>query len=329
MIFMSQPNTIVIVVVCGRNLHHAGTKRFVHVVVGNHWNGASAQGQGNLLANQVGVTVVFRVDHQGYVAQHGFRPGGGHRQGARPIGQRVANVPQRAVFFFALHLQVGHRALQHRVPIDQALAAVDQALLEELHKGLGHCFGQFGVHGEVLAAPVHAVAHAAHLGGDGVAAFFFPLPDFGDKVFAAQVVAAELLILQLTLHHDLRGNASVVGAGHPDGVVATHAVVARQAVHDGLVESVPHVQRAGDIGWRQLNGKRLGPGLGRLRTTVACHAVATALPFRSPMGLQGGGLERFGQAVEARLLQFFVHVVFGWDRCRARDGRGANESGRL
>jgi hypothetical protein len=31
----------------------------------------------------------------------------------------------------------------------------------------------------------------------------------------AQVVAADALVLQLALHHDLRGDAGVVGARHP------------------------------------------------------------------------------------------------------------------
>ncbi len=36
----------------------------------------------------------------------------------------------------------------------------------------------------------------------------------------AHVVAADALLLQLALHHDLRGDARVVGARHPHGVEA-------------------------------------------------------------------------------------------------------------
>ena len=219
-------------------------------------------------------------------------------------------MPQRAFFFFAFHLQVRHRALQHRVPVDQAFAAVNQPLLVELDKGLSDCFGQIGVHGEVLTAPVHTVAHAAHLAGDGAARLFFPLPHFVDKVFArlggrgAHVVAADALCLKLALHHDLGGNACVVGARNPGGVEAHHAVVAREAVHDGLVEGVAHVQGAGHVGWRQLDGKGRRTVLWCLGATEAGHAVATLFPFWTPMGFQRSGLERFGQAVEAWLCGF-------------------------
>ena len=207
-----------------------------------------------------------------------------------------------------LHLQVTDGALQHRIPIDQALAPVNQSLLVEPHKSLGHRCGQLGVHGEVLAAPVHAVTHAAHLRGDGVAGLFFPFPDLGDEVLARlsgrrpHVVAADALALQLPLHHDLRGNACVVGARYPRGVEARHTVVTRQAVHDGLVERMPHVQRAGHVGRGQLDSECRRIGLGRSGSPVAGAAVAALFPFRAPMRLQRGGLERFGKRLQRGLL---------------------------
>ena len=89
----------------------------------------------------------------------------------------------------------------------------------------------------------------------------FPLPYFADEILAgfsrcgAHVMAVDALGLQLTLDHDLRGNARMVCAGNPHGVEAAHAVIAREAVHDGLVERMAHVQGAGHIGRRQLNGE--------------------------------------------------------------------------
>ena len=195
-----------------------------------------------------------------------------------------------AVGFGVLHFQVGHRALQHRVPADQALAAVNQALLVQLHKGFGHHFGQLVVHGEVLARPVHAVAHAAHLLRDGVARLFFPFPHFGHKVFArfgrrwAHVVSADALALQLALHHNLRGNAGVVGAGNPCGVETHHAVIAREAVHDGLVERMAHVQGACHIGGWQLDGEIGRVSFGRLAAPMTGNAITAFFPFGAPVG---------------------------------------------
>ena len=44
--------------------------------------------------------------------------------------------------------------MQFRIPIDQALSAIDQALVIQLDKGLLHGAGQTLVHGKALAAPV-------------------------------------------------------------------------------------------------------------------------------------------------------------------------------
>ena len=205
-------------------------------------------------------------------------------------------MPQKAVLFFALNFQVTHRALQDRVPVDQALAAVNQALLVQLHKGGGDHLGHFRVHGEVLVLPRHRVAHAPHLLRDGGAGLFFPFPDFVNEGGAAQVVAGFAFTGELALDHDLRGNAGVVGAGHPQRVFAQHAVVARERVHDGLIKSVAHVQRARHIGRRQLDGKRRLAGVQRRLV----HAAL--LPGRAPVRFQCSGLERFGQGLQSGLL---------------------------
>ncbi|MDT4832057.1 hypothetical protein FQZ97_655940 [compost metagenome] len=292
---------VVVGVVRGRDLDHAGAELAVHVGIGDHRDLALAQRQLHILADQRAVALVLGVDHHGHVTQQGFGAGGRHGQVTAAVDQRVGDVPEEAVFLFALHFQIGHGRHQHRVPVHQTLAAVDQALLVQLHEGVGDDLAELLVHGEVLAAPVHRVAHAAHLRGDGVAAFFLPFPDLGDEVLArlggrgAHVVAADALGLQLALHHDLRGDAGVVGARYPDRVGAGHAVVAREAVHDGLVERVAHVQRAGHIRRRQLDRERGCAGLGHPGAAETRFAVAALLPLGTPAGFERGGFERFGQ----------------------------------
>ena len=99
----------------------------------------------------------------------------------------------------------------------------------------------------------------------------------------AHVVAADALALQLTLHHNLSGNAGVVGAWNPSGVEAHHAVVAGEAVHDGLVEGMAHVQGACHIGGWQLDGK-----VGRsLHVAPGCHVFPT-----DPNGLKGSAIAK-------------------------------------
>ncbi|MNT48607.1 hypothetical protein D3C72_1853970 [compost metagenome] len=82
-------------------------------------------------------------------------------------------------------------------------------------------------------------------------------------------------------------------------------MVAREGVHDGLVERMAHVQRAGHVGGRQLDGEVLvlGSGLGvRVAgATVACVAITALFPLGAPVGFDGRRLKRLGEAVEARL----------------------------
>ena len=63
-------------------------------------------------------------------------------------------------------------------------------------------------------------------------------------------MARNTLCIELAFHHDLRGDARMIRTRLPQRIVAAHTVVARERIHQGLVEAVPHVQCAGDIGRR-------------------------------------------------------------------------------
>ncbi|MNN26403.1 hypothetical protein D3C81_1399080 [compost metagenome] len=172
--------------------------------------------------------------------------------------------------------------MQLGVPVDQALAAVDQAVLVQAHEGFLDRLGEALVHGEALARPVHRGAEAADLPGDGAAGLFLPLPDLLEELLAAEVVARQVLRGQLALHHHLGGDAGVVGARLPQGVAALHAAEADQRVHDRVVEAVAHVQAAGDVRRRQGDGVGLA---GTLRREVVLR-----LPLGVPAGFDFVGL---------------------------------------
>ena len=114
-----------------------------------------------------------------------------------------------------LDLDVGQRGQAARAPVDDALGAVDQAVVvQPLEDGLDGA-GQALVHGEALAAPVDAVAEPAHLAEDLAAGLGLPLPDPLDERLAAQVVPGHALLGELALDHVLGGDAGVVHAGQP------------------------------------------------------------------------------------------------------------------
>ena len=305
---MALAHRVVVEVMRGRDLDHAGAEIAVHVIVGDHRDAAAGERQLDELAVQREVARIFRMHHRRGIAEHGFRAGGGDDQVVagfaqgldavgidfhvfvrHAIGQRIADRPHVAVLFLARHFQVGDRGLQHRVPVDQALAAIDQALFVQAHEGFDDGLAGHRVHGEHAARPVAAGAEAAHLPLDGVAGMLLPLPHFLDELVAAQRVAGLAFTGdgEVAAHHHLGGDAGVVGAHLPQRAIAAHAVVADQRVLQGVLERMAHVQGAGDVRRRQQDG------VGR---AVALRGErAAGFPLLVQAGFEGLGVVAGGE----------------------------------
>ena len=305
---MPLADRVVVEVVRGRDLDHAGAEGLVDVVVGDHRDAAAGQRQLHALAMQREVARVLRMHHHRGVAEHGLRAGGGDHdvvaglaQGLHAVGidldvfigrairERIADRPHVAVFFLAGHFQVGDRGLQHRVPVDQALAAVDQALRVQAHEGLGDRLAGHRVHGEHAARPLAAGAEPAHLPLDGAAGLRLPCPHLLDEGVAAQRVAGLALALehQVAADHHLGGDAGVVGAHLPQRAMAAHPVVADQRVLQRVLERMAHVQGAGDVRRRQQDG---------VGGTIALRGErAAVLPLLVEAGFEGLGIVAWGE----------------------------------
>ena len=189
-----------------------------------------------------------------------------------------------------LHFEIGDRGVQHRVPIDETLVLIDQPLAIELDEHLQHRARKPFVEREPLARPIAGGPEPLQLLDDDSAELGLPLPDALQKFLAAHLAAARLLALhQLALDHHLRRYAGVIGAGLPQHILALHARVTRENVLQRVVERVPHMQRARDIGRRNDDG--IGRGAGALRAPRA--KGAGRLPLFADAPLDGGGIEGF------------------------------------
>ncbi len=251
----------VVVEIVGRgDLHAAGAEFRVAVIIGDDWDAATDQRQFDVFADQGLVAFVVRVDRDCGVTQQGFRTCGGNHQvvlafgSLGAVGQRIAQVPQVAFLVVVFHLEVGDCRVQLGVPVDQALATVDQAVFMQAHEGFLDRFGQAVVHGEALTAPVYRRAQATDLAADVASGLLLPLPDLVQEGFAAEVVTVLALGLELALYQHLGGDTGVVGTGLPQGVAALHATETDQGVHDRVVETVAHVQAARHVRWRDHDG---------------------------------------------------------------------------
>mmetsp|Transcript_61166 Transcript_61166/g.98962 ORF Transcript_61166/g.98962 Transcript_61166/m.98962 type:complete len:611 (-) Transcript_61166:740-2572(-) len=171
-----------------------------------------------------------------------------------------------------VHLQVRHRRLELRIPVDQTLRTVDELLLVHAQERLLDRLAQVLVHSEAIAAPVQRRPEPPQLVVDDPARHLFPLPHLLDKLLAPQIVPRHPPLLhELLLHHHLRRNACVVRPWQPQHIVALHAAPACNRVLDRTRQRMPNVQRACHVGRRQHHDKLLlcrvlvGPVEPRLR----------------------------------------------------------------
>ena len=125
-------------------------------------------------------------------------------------------MPEIAIDFPVLDLQIRNRCFKFRIPINKTFVAIDEALLIEFHKNLTHRLGQSLIHSEPLAGPIAGRAEATQLAGYRAAGFFLPRPDFFQKFFATHFPPPGFLALHhLPLNHHLCGDTCMVRAHLP------------------------------------------------------------------------------------------------------------------
>src|SRR5207249_9051538 len=106
--------------------------------------------------------------------------------------------------------------LQVRVPVDQALAADDQPVFEQIEERVADRSRADFIQREPRTLPVARAAHELKLLEDAVAILLLPFPDAADQLIAAQIVTRFLLGFEdALLDHGLRVDAGVIGSGPP------------------------------------------------------------------------------------------------------------------
>ncbi len=291
---MAPPDLEIVEVVRWGDLDRAGALLRIGIFIGDDRDAPSDQRQDRVPADEMPVALVLRVHGDRRVAEHRLGPRGRDRDEGRRIAgvergafQRIADVPQAALHLDLLHFQVGDGGEQRRVPIDQPLILVDEAFAIERHEHLAHRAREPLVHGEAFARPVAGGAEPLELVDDGAAGFRLPGPDPLEELLAPERAPAGFLALhELALDHHLGGDAGVIGAGLPEHVAAAHALEAREHILQRVVERMPHMQRAGDVGRR--NDDAVGLGVAPLRPAGAERA--RLLPHGIDALLHGGGL---------------------------------------
>ena len=284
-------------VVSRRDLERAGAELGIDGVVGDdrHQPLEAAQRQADEPSVVRLPAFIFGMHGDGDVGRD--RLGPRRRDGdavvqlvALVVDERVADVPELALFLLVLDLDVGERGEHLRVPGDDAVAAVDLAVAVQVGEGLAHRFARRAVEGEDEPIPVAGSAHPPRLRFDPRAVAPDPGPDALDEFLAAEVVAGEPFLGDLLLDDGLGGDAGVVEAGQPERRLAEHAVPADQRVLDRDRERVAEMQRARDVGWRHDDREGVALGVRGGREPAAFFPEGVDGIFG------GGGIVGLGQA---------------------------------
>src|ERR1700687_4247760 len=121
--------------------------------------------------------------------------------------------------------------------------------------------------------------------GDGRAGLLLPRPHARDELLTSQLEPRFPFRLELVFDDDLRRDPGVIGSDLPQGIVALHAVIPDQHVHQRVLKGMPRVQGSGDVGRRQLNEDPRHAAFHRWLEKAA------RFPKRVPLRLDGGGFE--------------------------------------
>ena len=184
-----------------RNLDASRAELRIDVIVRDDGDVASDDRQHDLVADEVGISLIFRMHGNGAVAEHRLRAG---RRDDELTG-----------FVSRQDFEVREGSVQHRIPIDEPLAAIDQALVVEVDENLANRSRAALVHGKAVAAPVDGCAEPPSLLCNDAAGLLLPLPDAFDKRLATEIVLGFALGIEQALHDHLGRDTRVIHAGLP------------------------------------------------------------------------------------------------------------------
>ena len=141
----------VVGVMGGCDLHTARSEADLYVLVGNDGDLAVDDGKDQGLADEVLGCLVVGVDRHGGISEHGFGTGSSHFHEAILALDGILDMPEMTVLLRIFHLCVRQGGNAVRTPVDDAVSAVDQALVVEIDEYLADGAGAALVHGKALS----------------------------------------------------------------------------------------------------------------------------------------------------------------------------------
>ncbi len=253
---MPQPHLKVVGIVGRRNLHHTGTEVPIHIGVGNDGYLTVHQRKEDGFSDEMLISFVLRMHCHSCIAQHGLRPCGGNGHPLLTALYGISNIPEPALLLFVFHFRIGKGGFALGTPVDNAVSLINQSFLIQADEHLGDCLAAAFVQGEAFPGPVAGRSQLFQLINNPSAVSVLPFPCPFQKAIPAHIILRESFFCQLCNDFCLRGNAGVIGAGHPQRTVSLHALPAYQNILPGIVQRMAHMKLARNIRRRDHNTER-------------------------------------------------------------------------
>ena len=244
-------------IMCGRDFKRTSAFFRVGNFIGDDRDQHITNGMPDLFPDQVAMPFVVGMHGHSHIARQCVGARGSDDDKLIRTVDRIFEMPHMAFDFALLNFKIRHRRQQSRIPVDEAVVFVNQALAIQGYEFARHRGAEPLIHRKTFARPVAGRAEAAQLPRDRAAALRLPLPDFFQKRFAAHFAAAFVLTAfrQLPLNHHLRRDTGMIGSRLPQHVPAAHALITHQYILQGESQRVAHMQAAGDVGRRHHDGE--------------------------------------------------------------------------
>ena len=252
----------------------------------------STKGTIDLLADELAVALVVRVDGDGDVGEDRRRPHGRDRHVARAVRERVADVRERVVDLLRLELEVGERRSVARAPVRDPVVAVDPAASVQVDEPADDRPVVALVHREARARVVERGADTTELRHDRPAVAGEPVLDVRVEALAPEIALALPLLRECPPDRRPGRDPRVVVAGLEERVEPAHPVPAHERVLERELEHVADGQRARDVRRRVHDDERLvaaRAGAGAVEALGLPCLLPARLDFRRGVaGIHGG-----------------------------------------
>ena len=292
---------LIVVRIMGRsNFYSAGTKLGINIAICDDRNNSIGSRQTQSFANQIAIARILRVNCYSSIAGQSFRTGGSNHQAtAFLFNYRIVDVPKMARIVLMLNLDIAQCSVAVYAPVSDAGAFINQALFEQGAEHLANSLRAALVHREALTLPVAGNAQMLQLVNDAVAILLLPFPNAFQELFTAQVIASLALFFFDNLFNlNLCCQTGMVIAGHPQSVVAHHAVPANQDILQSVIQRMAHMQLTGDVRWGDNNTE------GVLAFFYLSMKITMLFPEFIPFLLYGSRVINLGN------IMFFAHINF-------------------